>query len=249
MCVFQQKQVYMSSYVFLQQQSFSWHFSIFGRDMGGGVSISFANSILCFSKCFSYSFESNAFFGWRDISLYVCIPTCVFYISLFRSRIPILVVLEFSRETACSVPRQDLCVLQDALYYLYVFPQTTFYMCFPTKQVYIHSSYLSKRQSFCWYFSYIRVCRCKKTCGRYFCTFVHNIGIQYFPIDCERYVVRIFFLQSLSNPFLQTRLHLYTFARVVPYLLPVFLHILCSGGRRLGSCSDCKTNIEDRAYH
>ena len=38
-----------------------------------------------------------------------------------KTRIPMPFVLEFSRETGCSVPRQDLCGLQVALYYLSLF--------------------------------------------------------------------------------------------------------------------------------
>ena len=62
---------YISFPLFLQEQSFSRHFCILGR--GRDISFPlycFSNSILCFSRCFSYSFESNTFFGCIDIFLY-----------------------------------------------------------------------------------------------------------------------------------------------------------------------------------
>ena len=61
--------------------------------MGGSVFIFLAKSFLSFSKCFSYSSDSEAFFGWKDIFL----P--MFALLYICSRIPILGVLEFSRET------------------------------------------------------------------------------------------------------------------------------------------------------
>ena len=109
----------ISSYVFFpQEQSFSRHFCIFGRDCRVSFpSYCFTNSILCFSRCFSYSFESEAFFGWKDIFL----PT--FALLYVCSGIPILVVLEFYIETGCSVPRQDLCGFAGCTL-LYVFLST-----------------------------------------------------------------------------------------------------------------------------
>ena len=111
---------YVLSFLFFLQrgQSSSKHSRILWRDRGGGVSLSLAKSFFSFSNCFSYSFESEAFFGWQDIFL----PT--FVLLYVCSGIPILVVLEFSRETGCSVPRQDICGLQVAPYYTSFFPQT-----------------------------------------------------------------------------------------------------------------------------
>ena len=110
---------YVLSFLFFLQreQSFSRHFCILGRDRGGGVSLSLAKFFFSLSNCFSYSFESEAFFGWKDIFL----PT--FALLYVCSGIPILVVLEFSRETGCSVPRQDLCGFAGCTL-LYVFLST-----------------------------------------------------------------------------------------------------------------------------
>ena len=67
---------------FLQEQSFSRHFCILGRDRDISFPLyCFANSVLCFSRCFSYSFESDTFFGWIDIFLslqYVCISIVLY---------------------------------------------------------------------------------------------------------------------------------------------------------------------------
>ena len=120
---------YILSFLFFLQreQPFSKHSRILWRDRGGGLFLFLAKSFLSFSKCFSYSFESEAFFGWEDIFL----PT--FALLYICSRIPILVVLEFSRETG-------------PLWFLQVAP---FYKPF--------SSSHSKRQSFCWCPSYTQV--------------------------------------------------------------------------------------------
>ena len=109
----------LSFLFFLQRGQSSWkHSRILWRNMGGGVSLSLAKSFFSFSNCFSYSFESDAFFGWKDIFL----PT--FALLYIRSRIPILVVLEFSRETGCYGRRigKPLCDFGGGLLYLFPSP-------------------------------------------------------------------------------------------------------------------------------
>ena len=90
----------------------------------------------------------------RHLSIqYVCIAIVLYL--LVSSRIPILVVLEFSRETGCSVPRQDLCGL---LYTTYSLSFSHF-----------------KKQSVCWSPSYILVSKHKRTSGVYSCKDSHNV--------------------------------------------------------------------------
>ena len=193
--------------------------------MGGGVSLSLANSILCFSKCFSYSFESKAFFGWQDIFL----PT--FVLLYICSRIPILVVLEFSRETGCSVPRQDLC---------------GFCRLHPTMRISSHkpfSSSHSKRQSSCWYLSYTQVSKYKRTSGICFCMDSRNMDKQCFPIVSERYVVRTFVPRIPSNPFLQRKPCFRTFPRFLSFAPLAHPCTLCSAPKCRQSCGTCKTSI------
>ena len=93
----------LSFLFFLQRGQSSWkHSRILGRDRGGGVSLFLAKSFSSFFICFSYSFDSDAFFGWQDIFL----PT--FALLYVCRRIPILVVLEFSWKDVLLLPNTDL---------------------------------------------------------------------------------------------------------------------------------------------
>ena len=148
------------------------------------------------------------------------------------SRIPILVVLEFSRETGCSVPRQNLCGLQVAPYYTM---RISFY-----KPV---SSFHSKRQSFCLPPSYTQVSKYKRTSGRCSCMDSHNMGKQCFPIVSERCVARTFSRQSLSSLFLQRKPCFRTFPIVLSFAPLAHPCTLCSASKYRQSCDTCKTSI------
>ena len=105
------------------------------------------------------------------------------------------------------------------------------------------SSSHSKRQSSCSSPSYTKVSKYKRTSGRCSCMDSHNICKQCFPIVSEKYVVRTFSRQSLSNLFLQRKPCFRTFPRFLSFAPLAHPCTLCSASKYRQSCDTCKTSI------